>query len=349
MISIIPIFLPQQSCPHHCIFCNQKAAVGEVQQLSCGDIIKDIESALKTISEDSVIQVGFYGGSFTLLPVELQKAYLDVPAPFIKAGRISGIRISTRTDAIDKESVVFLKDHKVTTVELGVEILDDKILSLIKRGHNCEDVAKAVDLLKPAGLKTGLQLMIGLPGEDEERRRKSFEKVLSLRPDFLRIHPTVVLKGSGLEKMYKEGAFIPMELEEAVKVCADMVISSESIGIPVIRIGLQSSLELQKEGSIIAGPWHPSFGQMVRSEIYYRLAAAGIEIMKQKQFSVEEITAECSDAETFKGQKNSNITRLKNKFPGIVVKTKKNKSILKNQLSLTGSDGKSILVSIADL
>jgi histone acetyltransferase (RNA polymerase elongator complex component) len=245
MISIIPIFLPQSQCRHDCIFCNQSIAVGEIQELTAADITETLNIALTTISEGSTVQAGFYGGSFTILPEEKQKEYLEAVSPFIKTGRIDGVRISTRPDAIEDANIKFLKSYGLQTVELGAQILDDEILAVLKRGHTSDDIIQAVTILKKNSIKAGLQLMTGLPGETEARRKQSFDKVLKIKPDVLRIHPTLVLKGSELEEMYKKGEYIPLTIDEAVSVCADLVILSESAGIPVIRIGLQSSCSLQ--------------------------------------------------------------------------------------------------------
>ena len=348
MISIIPIFLPQESCPFNCLFCNQKTAVGEVRRLSGEDITRTVDSALETISEGSIIQVGFYGGSFTFIPKEQQTEYLKAVEPFIKNKNISSVRISTRPDSLNPKIISFLKSYEVATVELGVEILDDDILAGIKRGHTVDDVIRAVDLLMSNDIKTGLQLMVGLPGEDEKRRRRSFDRTLSLMPNFLRIHPTVVLQGSRLELMYREGKYKPLMLQEAVDICTDMVIAAETVGIPVIRIGLQSSCSLQEEGSIIAGPWHPSFGQIVRSEIYYRLLLKGLERLKMGKRPAE-IVVECANAETLKGQKNINIENLERDYPGIKLKIKKDKTLGKNQLTIIGIDTEPINIFTTDL
>jgi histone acetyltransferase (RNA polymerase elongator complex component) len=348
MISIIPIFLPQEQCPYGCIFCNQRTAVGKIRQLTCGDIGDIINTALGTISEGSNVQAGFYGGSFTHLPIGLQKEYLEAVSPFIKANRINGIRISTRPDLIDETTVSILKQYEVITVELGAQILDDEILNLLKRGHTSMDVRNAVRILHKNGLKVGLQLMVGLPGEDKKRRDRSFNDVLSIKPDFLRIHPTLVLKGSELEEMYKNGSYFPLSIDDAVKICSDLVIKAESAGIRVIRIGIQSSCSLQEEDSIVAGPWHPSFGQMVRSEIYFRMFLNGMQELKtgNSKMSVE---VQCSDTETMKGQRNGNLKKITGAYPDIELIIRKNKMMSRNQILMSGDSIKYTTISISDL
>jgi histone acetyltransferase (RNA polymerase elongator complex component) len=348
MISIIPIFLPQERCPYGCIFCNQRTAVGEIRQLTSGDIGDIINTALATISEGSNVQAGFYGGSFTHLPIGLQKEYLEAVSPFIKANRINGIRISTRPDLIDETTVSILKQYEVITVELGAQILDDEILNSLKRGHTSADVRNAVRILHKNGFTVGLQLMVGLPGEDKKRRDRSFNDVLSIRPDFLRIHPTLVLKGSELEEMYNNGSYFPLSIDDAVMICSDLVIKAESADIPVIRIGIQSSCSLQEEDSIVAGPWHPSFGQMVRSEIYFRMFLNGMQELKtgNSKMSVE---VQCSDTETMKGQRNGNLKKITGAYPDIELIIRKNKMMSRNQILISGESIKDVTISINDL
>lgn len=348
MISIIPVFLPQKQCQYDCIFCNQGIAVGQIQELTAADITDTLNTALATISEGAIVQAGFYGGSFTILPEEKQEEYLEAVLPFIKSGRINGVRISTRPDAIDDANIKFLKIYGLQTVELGAQILDDQILALLRRGHTSDDIVKAVTILKENGIKAGLQLMTGLPGETMAGRYQSFDKVLQIKPDFLRIHPTLVLKGSELEEMYKKGEYIPLTIDEAVSVCADLVILSESAGIPVIRIGLQSSCSLQEEDSIIAGPWHPSFGQMVRSEIYFRMFEKAITELKAEKIKGE-VGVQCSDPDTMKGLRKSTLKKIKDIHQDIDIVITKNKELSRNQMILSDKSGRDIKISISDI
>jgi len=348
MISIIPVFLPQDQCPYDCIFCNQGITVGEIGQLTCGDIGDIINTALATIPEGSNVQAGFYGGSFTLLSTGQQKEYLEAVLPFIKAKRINGIRISTRPDSLNESIILILKKYKVITVELGAQILDDEILTSIKRGHTSADVRNAVRILQENGFNVGLQLMVGLPGEDTVKRDKSFNDVILIKPDFLRIHPTLVLKGSELEEMYQNGSYLPLSIDDAVMICSDLVIKGESAGIPVIRIGLQSSCSLQEKDSIVAGPWHPSFGQMVRGEIYYRMFLKGMRILNMEIGKLR-IEVQCSDPETMKGQGNGNLKKIKARYPDLGLIIKKNKTMSRNQILISGESIKDVTISINDL
>jgi histone acetyltransferase (RNA polymerase elongator complex component) len=215
-------------------------------------------------------EVAFFGGTFTLLAAELQQAYLEQVVPFIRAGRVAGTRLSTRPDALGSSGVKLLKRAGVTTVELGCQSFCTEVLRRARRGHGPAAAASAVLMLRDRGLKVGLQLMPGLPGADRAEALFSLACALDLAPDFLRIYPTVVLQGAGLEKAWRGGSYTPWSLEEAVDCCADLLAICRRKKIPVIRLGLQGSIELEQGEALVAGPYHPAFGQLVRSRLWRR-------------------------------------------------------------------------------
>jgi len=266
---IVPIFIPNKGCHHRCIFCDQRRIAGEYK-IGAKDIKKIIETAMdsKRFKKEDGMEVAFYGGTFTNLPVPYMKELLSVLQEYICKGIIKKIRVSTRPDSVDKDVLEMMKKHGVETVELGAQSLDDNVLKLSERGHSMEDIIKAFFLIKKMGLKAGIQLMPGLPGDSKEVFKNTIKKVLCLRPDMVRLYPTIVIKGTRLEELYRKGEYKPLSLDEAIDICTDAVIMLEKDGIPVIRIGLMSSESLLK--NIVAGPWHPSFGFLVRSKVFIK-------------------------------------------------------------------------------
>ena len=111
------------------------------------------------------MEIGFFGGNFTGIPLKEQKAYLESVQRYIKSGRVQGIRLSTRPDYINKEILDFLKQYHVTSIELGAQSLDDEVLKLAGRGHTAEQVHEASHMIRENGFNLGLQMMIGLPGD----------------------------------------------------------------------------------------------------------------------------------------------------------------------------------------
>lgn len=230
---------------------------------------KELEEGLKG---QTPLEVAFYGGTFTSLDKDLQEAYFSLVTPYLDK-EVTGIRISTRPDAIEKDHLVALKKKGLKKVELGCQSLDPEVLKKAGRGHSLEDIKRASRLVKEVGLDLGVQQMLGLPGEDFASFKKSLEEILLLEPDFVRLYPTLVLKETGLAQLYREGAYKPLSLEEAIEWASYGLGVYESHKIPVIRIGLQATEDLAEGKDFLAGPYHPSFGQMVKTDflVHYLL------------------------------------------------------------------------------
>jgi histone acetyltransferase (RNA polymerase elongator complex component) len=266
---IIPFFIPHAGCPHQCVFCNQRNITGQNHPDDASAIPDKISRYLSTHDSHEPVEIAFYGGSFTALPLEVQQTYLETVRPFIQAGRVRNIRLSTRPDCISKEILRFLKEYHVTIIELGAQSMDDNVLLSSGRGHSTDDTMNAVKLLKEHGFAIGLQLMPGLPGDTaKDFIKKTIDQVVTIKPGFVRLYPVLVIKGTPLEKLCRNGCYHPLILDEAVALCCDAIIKLEHEGIDVIRVGLQPTEELEKPGTILAGPFHPAFRQLVESSIF---------------------------------------------------------------------------------
>ena len=268
---IVPVFIPNQGCPHRCIFCQQEKITAQpIRPINGLEVKEALERAVGSARFDvrREPEVAFYGGTFTRLPTEKISELLEAVRPFVELGYFKAIRVSTRPDALDKEKAELIKHLGVTTVELGSQSMDDMVLELSRRGHTAGDTVEAVRLLRNHGFKVGIQLMPGLPGDSEESFMRTVEAVVKLHPDMVRLYPTVVIRGTELERWYLGRRYRPLSLEEAVRLCRMSCIQLEPKGIPVIRIGLMSSPSLLEQGVIVAGPWHEAFGFLVRSAIH---------------------------------------------------------------------------------
>ena len=263
---IIPFFIPHSGRPHQCVFCNQKRITGEHNPPVPESIPAKIADYLKTDNKKKPVQVAFYGGTFTALPPEIQRRYLAVVQPFIEAGKVESIRVSTRPDCITEEGLSLLKDHRVSTVELGAQSMDDYVLARSGRGHNAADTVRAVALLRKRAFSIGIQLMPGLPGDSRERFFTTVDRTIDIRPDVVRIYPALVIRDTPLEELFYAGRYAPLSLEEAVMWCKVALGRFEQSGIRVIRMGLQPTEELLKPGTIVKGPYHPSFRQLVQTQ-----------------------------------------------------------------------------------
>lgn len=265
---IIPIFVPHEGCPHNCVFCNQGTITGNeeiVDENYTEDIIEDY---LKTIdTSNSIVEVSFFGGTFTAIDKVKQKKLLKVAKEYKDKGQINFIRLSTRPDYIDDDILTNLKDYGVDIIELGIQSMDEEVLIKSGRGHSEEDVYKASKLIKEYGFTLGHQIMLGLPGDNFQKDIQTTEKVISMQPDICRIYPALVVKNTPMETMYNTGIYKPYSLKEAVVICKIVYGMLISNGINVIRVGLQPTEEINVGREIIAGPFHPAFRELVESSI----------------------------------------------------------------------------------
>jgi histone acetyltransferase (RNA polymerase elongator complex component) len=306
---IIPIFIPHEGCPHRCVFCNQRRISGFADKpVTADDARATIQTWLdrQDYSKRSV-QVAFYGGSFTGLPQSRQKELLGAVVPFLEQGGVQSLRLSTRPDYIDQEKVELLKEHHVSTVELGVQSMNDRVLATVKRGHTAADVERAVPVLRLAGMEIGIQLLLGLPGDSRATLRRTVKQVISLRPDFVRIYPLLVVRNSELAELHSRGNYTPLSLDKAVVLAAWMKQRFDVADIRVVRMGLQAGPEL--EASLLAGPWHPAFGEMVASRLMLRQTRG---LLAQAPCGTPvRLSINDRDQSVFRGMKSANIKRLR--------------------------------------
>lgn len=310
---IIPFFIPHAGCPHQCVFCSQKHITGRSYAPEPATIAPMIEEYLASAKIAARAEVAFYGGSFTALSPDHQEAYLSAVSPFIEAGRISNIRVSTRPDCITASGMALLKRFHVTTVELGSQSMDDTVLNRSGRGHTAAATTTAVGLLRNERFLIGLQLMAGLPGDRDETFLRTVEATVALKPDFLRLYPTLVIRNTPLEDLYRSGAYQPLSIDSAVELCRQALLRFEAAGIPVIRIGLLSTEEMGRTGTVLAGPYHPAFGQLVESSIFLgRMRGLLMPIVAAQKEAV--IAVNPLDLSTALGQNRSNVMTLKTEF-----------------------------------
>lgn len=310
---VIPVFVPHKGCPYDCIFCNQKTISGQATEASESDIRNTIEEHLKTAGS-AFVEIGFYGGSFTGISKDEQEWYLKIGYSYIKSGRVNQLRLSTRPDYISGDILEHLARYGVKIIELGAQSLDDRVLGCSNRGHTLETVVQASEMIKKKGFSLGIQTMIGLPEDTAEKALLTAKKVIQIDPDFVRIYPTLVIRNTYLQKMYEQGRYTPLTLEEAVDISAKLLELYEENNINVIRIGLQPTESISENGEVIAGPFHPALRQLVQS----RLLRNKLEkyFLNNKVKDRQEVVIECKPGEVSNivGQKRQNIDKLRADF-----------------------------------
>lgn len=259
--AILPFFIPMQGCANRCVYCDQHSISGQAAAPSPADVT----AAALAYRGSRPAQLAFYGGSFTALPRQVQGEYLRAAQPALQRGLIDSLRVSTRPDAVDQEALALLAAGGVTTVELGIQSFDAAVLAQSGRAYSPGEAEQACVLVHEAGLTLGIQLMTGLPGDNRGISLFSTQKSCALRPAFMRIYPTLVLRGTPLAADYARGLYRPQELPEAATLAGDMLALALEAGIKVIRLGLNPSASLEE--ALLAGPYHPAFGQMARNAL----------------------------------------------------------------------------------
>lgn len=281
---IYPIFLPHAGCPFQCVYCNQNSVTsGHRERLPVSALIEHFQLKFAALLEringaSTPGEIAFYGGTFTAISVKELRDILDTVSPWVERCVFTGIRFSTRPDCMGREVCSMLAGYPVKTVELGVQALCDEVLGKSRRGYSSEKVQEAVVSIRDRGWQLGIQLMPGLPGDSRCRFLESVRRTIELKPDFVRLYPTIVLNKTVLADWYHKGIYQPLSLEEAVDWCAAAYEMFLHADIAVARMGLHADPELETPGTILAGPYHPAFGYLVkvhwwRQEVDRNLAA----------------------------------------------------------------------------
>jgi len=344
----IPIFIPHLGCPYDCIFCDQKKISAQQQVPGSAEIVAIIEQHLRTIPDPAEVELAFFGGSFTAIQNELQQEYLSIVQPYLKSGRIQGIRISTRPDCITAEGLEMLKHYGVKTIELGVQSLNDEVLRSAGRRYKAENVYQSAALIHERGFQLGIQLMIGLPGDHYERDIQTVKDTIRLAPQMVRIYPTLVIAGTALESLWQDGQYQALTLEEAITICQDMLLHFTAADIPVIRMGLYPGEELLNGGVIKAGPFHPAFGELVEQAIFREQAMMAIKLHAQRFGKAENLYLYVNERDLSKmlGQQRKNLAALRQTLGLRDLRVKTCHDDLRNWIRVSSSEAEVDFISL---
>lgn len=304
----IAIFVPHLGCPNQCSFCNQRTITHTVSEPDGNFVREECRKALE-INKDKDIEceIAFFGGSFTAIEYSYMTELLEAASEFLDNDRITGIRISTRPDAIDEKILDTLKHYGVTAIELGAQSMDEEVLKINRRGHTAQDVFRASEMIKSYGFSLGLQMMTGLYGDSDETILKTARDFIKIKPDTVRIYPTVVLKNTYLDILRQEGRFTPRSAEDSVEICAELMEMFKSEGIKVIRVGLHA--EEWVENDATGGAYHPAMRELCESRIFLKKI---LKILDEKHIPEGNIEIFVNPRNISKvvGQKKSNIVKI---------------------------------------
>lgn len=333
---IVPVFLPHAGCPHQCVFCDQHAVTGTKAEVRGKTVIQE---ALKTYGRHRhtghrPVQIAFYGGTFLGLPEQTICAWLAAADHFVQEGQVDGIRFSTRPDTIDDNRLALISQYPVSTVEIGAQSMSDRVLALSRRGHSAADTTRAVNRLKKMGLQIGIQMMVGLPGDDDETVMATGRAIAALKPAFVRIYPTIVLADSPLGAWYGQGRYHPLKLDHAVALTKTLLVHFYQNNIPVIRMGVQASVDLEMGSSVLAGPYHPAFGHLVYEALFFD--AIRHRLGHYPAEGAIDIQVNPRNISKMRGLNNGNVKRLRDHFYPRQISVQSNSRIDPDSIGING-------------
>ena len=308
----LSVFVPHIGCPNRCSFCDQHTISGSrcaptpqrVQQL-CTQAMQQRSGQL------SNTQLAFFGGSFTAIEREYMLSLLQAAQPFLGKDGFAGIRISTRPDAVDEPMLDCLQQYGVNAIELGAQSMSDRVLECNGRGHTAEQVADASRRIRARGIELGLQMMTGLYGAARQDDIDTAYLLAQLQPSTVRIYPTITLQGTMLERLYRAGEYQPMQLEEAVEECSELLYFFENQGIRVIRMGLHAQESLEQ--GYVAGPYHPAFRELCEGRLYLQQALR--QIQRFPEGTALRVCVAPNALSKMAGQHRCNLQRMQQRNP----------------------------------
>ena len=268
-LPIIPVFMPFAGCPHRCLFCAQTTQTGQP--------MGTIEAALSRLDQQlierekackSPVEVAFYGGTFTCLPFSAQQACLEVVARWKEKGLVKAVRCSTRPDAVQLENLKELRRLGLGLVELGIQTFADGALRLSGRGYSGKEAEDGCRVVQAAGLRLGIQLMPGIPGGSPELFMEDTRRAIALQPVCLRMYPCLVIEGTALAALWRQGAYHSWTEDITISVLGRALAMAWEAHIPVIRLSLAPEPSLER--AVLDGPRHPALGNKVQAEALWQ-------------------------------------------------------------------------------
>jgi len=299
-VSVISVLTKPYPCPGRCLYCPEQKGVPKSYLRNEPAVMRAIDhqydpyrqvasriAALVSLGHPTdKLELIVIGGTWSYLPHDYQTDFIhrcfqaanQQPSQSLSEAhrintqakhRIIGLTLETRPDYINPAEIKRMRQLGATKVELGVQCLDDRILSLNQRGHGVKAVAQATRWLKDAGFKVGYHLMLNLPGASIEQEKSAAQLMFNdqrFRPDFLKIYPTAILPEAPLYRWWQEGRYKPYsrrELIELIKFIKERVpvycriqrvirdIPSENVPVgPVKTTNLREIVlaEMKKEG-----------------------------------------------------------------------------------------------------
>lgn len=298
-VAVVTVMPKPFECPHgRCVYCpggiefntplsytGTEPATRAAQRFSY-DPYEQASSKLQQLQarghDTGKSEIVIVGGTFPFMPQDYQRNFakgcydaLNGQASASLAGamatnetahnRCVGFTVETKPDYCKEPHVDLMLELGVTRVEIGVQSLRDEVYKLVNRGHTLQDVFDSFRIAREAGYKIVAHMMPGLPGSSPEKDVEDFKRLFSddaLKPDMLKVYPTLVLEHTGLYRMYENGKYWAYSGDELV----DVIVSMKKIVPEYVRI-MRVHREIESD-DIIAGPKSGNLRQMVLQKLH---------------------------------------------------------------------------------
>jgi hypothetical protein len=297
------------------VFCDQTRTTGQSEAFPTADQLHTAIAQFLSYRRDPArpTEIAFFGGNFLGMAAERILFLLELGAVYVSRGIARGLRFSTRPDTITATTLKLIADFPVTTIELGVQTMNNRVLEISRRGHTAQDTCRAMALLRTEPYRLGLQMMVGLPGDTPAQALSTGEAIAALAPDFVRIYPTLVLKGSPLARWHAQGRYTPMPIGEAIDLVKSLLVIFLGNRIKVVRMGLQPTADLNTGAGIVSGPFHPAFGELVHAALWRDALSRWLSIHPIVGQAIE-IAVHPSILSRIKGYRNDNFKWIDREF-----------------------------------
>lgn len=202
-----------------CIFCSEKGSGEHIK--SANNISEQVKNYFKSYKAKRANKFIAYFQNFTNTYDTVENLKLKYDSALID-DRIVGLEVATRPDCITEEVAKLLKSYTnryYVCVELGLQTANEKIGQIINRCYTNRDFSEAVSLLNKYGIDVVAHIMIGLPDETHIDISNTVSFLNQHNIQGLKIHSCYIVKNTGLEKLYNDGKYIPLTLEQYLEEC----------------------------------------------------------------------------------------------------------------------------------
>ena len=346
-VLVITVMAKPYDCPHgKCIYCpggkelniplsytGKEPVTRLAQKLNFEpryQIITKLEQERSRGHNISKVELVIVGGTFPFMPEDYQRNFIKECFDALngiesitlleaqKLNEINNIRcvgftVETKPDYCKENHIDLMLDLGITRVEIGVQTLSEKVYKNINRGHTIKDVYDSFQIAKDAGYKIVAHMMPGLPGSNPQKDLEDFKKLFEdsrLKPDLLKIYPTLLLRDTGLAKLYEKGIYKPYPDE----VFTDLLLEIKKIVPPWVRI-----MRIQRE--------------IESEDILYGYKSSNIRQILQQKLTEQGLQCNCIRC------REVGIKKLTN-YENIKISTKR--------IDYDSSNGKEIFLSLED-